>query len=410
MTILKFVNGSRDVEGNIVEITNDSSRLIIDFGMVGGFKSSSPKKLIKSHVLPNFPDLFTDQKPSYINQAIILTSMNVDNFNAAVYLRSDITIYASETSLELYKSLVENKLIQPISVKLKPLPQELVVGEFTVRSFSSDCGVKGSQSLLISDGEHSIGISGDVRLTGPNKDQVFHWIRKFNKRKIDLFLFDSTSYSFSDNCRLYINNENSLRSQFKDLIVQRRDLIVINVDPFNVDRLEKLFSKASHFERKLVLEEKYALVIQSFHPKLNLAVLKESINKKTTSSKFEVVSLDDIKSNPKNYVLQNSFENINYLERVNSGLYLHSNGFPKVSYGRDFEDLKQSLNSYNFQYIDFSASGHASKHDLVFLVDAVGAKQTVPWHSYHPELAAKAMESLDTEFILPKTNKKIKLE
>ncbi len=408
MTTVRFLNGSHDIEGNVAEIFTKSSRIIVDFGMVGGFKRDDVNKLIKSHILPNLPDLFSNKKSKFNHQAIVLTHIDIDNMNAAIYLNSDIKIYVSEQGFELYQELVTNNLIQPISANIKVLPDNLQVGDLLVKGYPSDCGVKGSQSLLISDGEHSFGISGNVRLNGPHKEQVYKWVRKFQKRRLDLFLFDSTSFSFNNDCQLYTTDENTLKNQFADLVVQRRDLIVVNVDAFNVDRLATIFKKCHHFERKMVLEQTYANVLHSFYPNLKLTVLAESVNKKeTNSNQFEVVSLNDIKTAPRKYVLQNSFGNINFLKELSSGLYLHSNGFPKVSLDRDFESLRESLSKNDFQYIDFSASGHASKKDLIFLVDAVNSKKTVPWHSYHPELAIKAMGELDTKFVMPRVNKKI---
>lgn len=408
MTSVKFLNGSHDIEGNIVTFYTKTSRVIVDFGMVGGFKADQVDKLMASHLLPDLPDLFTAAKSRFKHQAIVLTQVNIENISAAIYLDSDVEIFVSEKGYRLYQSLLNNDLIQPFATNLKILPDELTVGDLTIRGFESDCGIAGSQSLLISDGKHNFGISGDVRLNGPHKDKVYHWIRKFHKKQLDLFLFDSMSYSFSHHCKLFIIDENALQIQFNDLLTQRRDLIVVNVDTCNVDRLKMMVKRSHHVGRKMVLEQSYANLFHEFFPKLSFCILKESIvSKKTIPNGIEIVSLQDINAAPKNFVLQNSFGNINFLKKLKSGIYLHSNGFPKVSYDRDFEYLREKLKQSKFQYLDFSASGHASIQDVNFLVEAVAAKKTVPWHSYHPELAAKSMKNLHLKFALPNGDKKL---
>lgn len=411
MTSVKFLNGSHDIEGNIVAFYTLTSRVIVDFGMVGGFKEDRVEKLINSHLLPNLPDLFLNQASEFQHQAIILTQVNVDNLMAAVYLNSSIEIFVSEKGYRLYLSLLHNGLIQPIEANIRVMPHELEVGDLSVRGFESDCGVMGSQSLLINDGQHYFGVSGDVRVNGPHKDKVYHWIRKFRKQDLDLFLFDSTAYSFSKDCDLFSADEFALQHQFSDLIIQRRDLIVINVDPSNVDRLKSICKKSHHYGRKVVLEQAYANVLHEFFPKIDICVLKESItDKKTTPTELEVVSLDDIKQHSRGFVLQNSFDNIGFLKKLKPGIYLHSNGFPNISLNRDFEYLREKLHQIKFQYLEFCASGHASIQDVNFLVEAVNAQKTVPWHSYHPELAVKAMKDLQMKFVVPDSSKKLLFE
>lgn len=408
MTTVKFLNGSRDILGNIVEIHTKTSRVIVDFGMMGRYKKDRVDSLLKSQILPDLPDLFTKKSSKYQQQAIVLTHFGMENLNAALYLQSDIKIYVPAYGLKLYQTLVENDLIQPLDAQLLELPDKLTIGDLTVKGFASDSDVFGVQSLLISDGPHNFGVSGDVRVNGPHRDEVYKWIRKFHKKELELFLFDATSYSFSKHCQLFAVDEYTLRKQFADLVVQRRDLMVINLDIFNVDRVVRLVKKAHHLDRKMVLEEAFAKVVKELFPDLKLIVLAESrANKKAVSNDFEIVSLKDIKQTPKKYVLQNSFGNISFLKKLPSGLYLHSNGFPEISSDRDYDCLRDVLKKHAFQYIDFSASGHANKQDLVFLVDAVKAKKTVPWHSYHPELAISAMKDLPTKFVLPKLDKKL---
>ncbi|MQS52763.1 hypothetical protein [Companilactobacillus mishanensis] len=403
MTTVRFLNGIRSIEGNIVEIATDSSRIITDFGMVGGYTAGSANSLISRHILPDFPDLFSDSAPAKDNQAIVVTHVNFDNINAAIYLKSDIPIYISAEGYKLYRALIENQLIQPICNNFKVLPHDLVVGDLEVKGYPSDCDTMGSQSLLISDGIRNFGISGDVRLNGPNKDLVYKWIRKFKKVNLDLFMLDATAYSFSNKCKLFATDENDLRVQFIDLVKQRRDLIVININPFNVERLAKLCLKMIHYDRKMVLEYEFANVVTKFYPDLKLYVLKESIpDKKTLSKNMKSVQLDEIREYQNKFVLQNSFNNLHLLVNLKAGIYLHSNGFPQISYDQDYQFLREFLFNTKFQYIDFSASGHAGKKDLVFLTDAVNAQKTIPWHSYHPELAIQAMKDLDTELTLPK--------
>lgn len=408
MTNVKFINGTHNVEGNIVEICTKTSRLLINFGMVGGYKEDKVKNLMKSHILPKLPDLFTDKPTKYQHQAIVLTNVNVENFSAAIYLQESIDIYVSPTGFLMYQQLVANQLIQPINAKVKPLLDELVIGDLTIQGFPSDCGVAGGQALLVSDGDKGFGISGEVRLNGPKQSEVFHWVRKFNQKKLALFVFDATVFSFAKDCQLFSNNEHSLEKQFVDIVTQRRDLIVVNGDVYNIERLKMFYDQAQKLGRTLVLEEAFALVLHSFYPELNLTVLKESMaDKKTTPNDFEVVSLLALRNHGRKYVLQNSPDQLNFLGELKPGIYLHSDGFPKVSENRDFLALRDDLKKYHYQYIECSASCHASREDVEFLVETVAAKKSVPWHTYLPEVAAKEMKHLETKFVLPDENKKL---
>jgi ribonuclease J len=401
MTTVKFLNGSHEIHGNIASIETKTSRVIIDFGMVGGFKSDTANNLIDSHLLPRLPELFTAQKSAFKYEAIVLTQVNVENLTAAVYLKKNIEIYVSEEGFKLYRSLVQNDLFQPIDLNIKLMPTDLKIGDLLIHGYPSDCGVVGSQVLLISDGKHKFGFVGDVRLNGPHKERVYHWIRRFHQAQLDLLVFDATAYSFSDECRLFETSESGLQVQFSDLLKQRRDLVVVNTDCCNPERLAMIHKTADSLGRKLVCEPSYAEVVAGMYPEIELAVLK-SEHKKTTSKKFEVVKVSDLIDHPRRYVLQNSYDQIKFLQNFKAGIYLHSNGFPKISENRDFEFLHDSLKKLNFQYIDFSASSHANKSDVSFIVETIKAKTSVPWHSYHPELAVKSLKQIETKFSLPK--------
>ncbi|MCH4010046.1 hypothetical protein [Companilactobacillus sp.] len=347
MTTVKFLNGSHEIHGNIASIESKTSRVIIDFGMVGGFKSDTANNLIDSHLLPRLPELFTAQKSAFKYEAIVLTQVNVENLTAAVYLKNNIEIYVSAEGFKLYRSLVQNGLFQPIDLNIKLMPTDLKIGDLLIHGYPSDCGVVGSQVLLISDGKHKFGFVGDVRLNGPHKERVYHWIRRFHQAQLDLLVFDATAYSFSDECRLFETSESGLQVQFSDLLKQRRDLVVVNTDCCNPERLAMIHKTADSLGRKLVCEPSYAEVVDQMYPEIKLAVV-ESDHKKTTSKKFEVVKVSDLIDHPRRYVLQNSYDQIKFLQNFKAGIYLHSNGFPKISENRDFEFLQDSLKKLNF--------------------------------------------------------------
>ncbi|MGO3170974.1 MAG: hypothetical protein ACTIJA_08055, partial [Bavariicoccus seileri] len=223
--------------------------------------------------------------------------------------------------------------------------------------------------------------------------------------------------------------EHDLRRYFENLLKTSTELLVLNPYIRNVERLKTLVELANKADRPLILEKPYATILRAFYPNLLLYVLKEEFednftddeysgvknrsnkdlsqeNRLLNDSSAKIVTLDDIRQNPSHYVLQNSFKHLNRLMTLPSGSYLHSNGEPLGDYDPRFKEMKETLERYQFKFVSFGASGHASQEDLLKVATTIQAKLTVPWHTFKPKHYGNILAKNGLKIFLPQKNKR----
>lgn len=410
MTTVRFLNGLTTIGGNIVEIANKSSRVIFDFGTTTGpIEPHAIEQAIKQNDLPNLPALFTGEKTGFDHEAIFISHLHLDHTGALPLLKSDIPVYMSQATYNLYQVLLKQGLARPMQAKLKVLPlnQPLKIGDLSVTGFASDHDIVGIMALLVSDGKNQFGYSADVRLHGPNVQLVKDWMSIFKAQNLALLMLEGTAFSFDDRPKAQRESELSelaIQQRLEVLAQTTNNLLAVSLYPRNVERLIRFNQAVNKTGRRFVWEASYANVIAAFtQDEQPLLVLAESTDGVTLDERFETVNLAAIQKNPAQYVLQNDFQNLAFLKDFEKVHYLHSNGEPLGDYDPRYQQLLAFLKTNDFTFEQLLASGHATKADLVEIAREVAAKQTVLWHSFHPELEAKALKTakVPTQTVLP---------
>ncbi|MDR2661224.1 MAG: hypothetical protein LBC17_04255 [Lactobacillaceae bacterium] len=400
MTEIKFLNGLNTIGGNIVSFANDDTRILMDFGVPVDPKNTDIENMIENGILIDAPEFFTNQKSKYENEAIFISHLHIDHIGALKYLSKNVPIYMSEDSKKLYDQLIKFGDEQEVlNVNAISYEDPYIFGNFQITFFQSDHDVIGASAIQIIDmkNHNEFVYSGDVRYNGPFKNRVDNWISKVTKNKQpELLLIEGTSFSFDDSekheneiKKEYINNvEQNLIDKFEHYLNEERP-IIINPYPRNVERLFSLEQSAEKNGRPVAWEAFYADLLDQFFP-----------------NEHRIRYSSDL--NPKEYVFQISFQNIDLLKDLPNSLYLHMNGEPLGSYDPRFEILESKLVQYGAEFVYSGASGHAEKNDLVKISKAINAKITIPWHSFKPELEAKVLQENGLKTYLPNKNEILK--
>lgn len=426
MTTLRFLNGTKTIGGNIVEIAKDDSRVIMDFGLVADVADNTPQtiqKAMAAHQLPRLPELLLPgQKQPYRHQAIFISHLHLDHMGALRFLNHvDIPIYLSQGALALYKILIEQGIEAPVRNLHALADQEKVqIGKLTVQALYSDHDTIDPMALLTTDGQHTFLHSGDVRLDGQHPERVSRWCQHV-QNKVDVYFTEATTYSFASEQPQIIANgkaeptytEASLQTAFQQQLTHHEELLVLNPYPRNVERLIAFNQNAYQAGRPVLWEEPFAEIIHHFAPTEPLHVLQyhdegkhpdwrqnPHIITKTWSQTRPL-----LQQQPQSYVLQNSWPHLNELASFEQLTYLHSNGEPLGDYDPRFAQLQHFLNDHHFQLRPFGASGHAQKADILALAQQVNARRTVIWHSFKPERLAADLKETPTKPWLPELDR-----
>lgn len=399
MTQIRFLNGLDTIGGNIVEFTHDDSRVIMDFGTAADLTDETIATALENGKLPHVPELFdATQRDAFAHEAIFISHLHIDHMGALQYLAADIPIYLSRPSYRLYRTMIDLELEKPVA-NLQPMDFEspVTVGSFTVTGYASDHDEPGVMALLVEDGHRAYAHSGDVRLNGPHRDRVDHWASVFAKRNLAMFMLEGTSFSFDTPTPVEDTDhpseplsEMGLQETLTQQLKDTAGLVVVNPYNRNYERLAALQTAAHDAGRQMIWEPDMATILTMMTGVEPDYILGDTID---TAS---------IAAAPDAYLLQNSFAQLATLDHLPVSLYLHTNGEPLGDYDPRFAQLTNWLADHQIPLAFLSASGHATREDLIALAQVVKPKIIVPWHSFHPEREAAALdEATGAEVLLP---------
>lgn len=384
MVDFQFMSGLNTIGGNILDIRSENGRLIFDYGEI-----SDPKT-------GQLPDL----SQSTENTAIFISHLHIDHVGSFKYIPKDIPIYMSQESYDLYKQLV--KIGEELSIEANVYPMRyndtIDIGDIAITAKQSDHDIRGASALFVETPDVKLIYSGDLRLTGHHPEYVKSWIQEAKGFDADIFLLEGTAYSFDEERNEV--SEKDLQFKWQQVLGENKDAIIfINTYIRDTVRLFHLAKAGALNHRTVVLEPKYAYLLDVLEEYTETLVLEELDTKKQFEKRW--VNLETMQQNPGQYILQNSFEHRGFMEAFASGVYGHSNGEPLGDYDARYVDLVTSAEENQFEWMDLSAGGHATRKDLLKIAKEVDAKVTIPWHSFKPEtlLEALAKEGLST--VLP---------
>lgn len=388
-TAVHFLNGINTIGGNVVSFTKGHTRLVMDFGVNFAPAETPPTgDLLADGTLPALPDLLSDAD-NELETTIFVSHLHLDHMGALKYLTKPIDVYMSQASADLYQILTEVGTETAPNAKIKVIDFETptIFDGFEVTFFETDHDVCGAAAIRVRDGVHTFVHSGDVRLDGPHPERVNHWADIVRDDKIDLLLLEGTEFSFDeDNDTSHVRNtEMSLQQDFAQILQNSDQLVVVNPYERNIDRLVALQETARANGRELLWNHQFAIIMRA----MGATNVKE-------------INWLDVLAKPKQYVIQNHFNQLHDLDQLNGGyVYLHMNGEPLGEYDPRFAVLNDYLIHNNVVRYQLGASGHAKPDDLVALAQHIDAKKTVTWHSFKPEKEASALQAVGLNVYLP---------
>lgn len=443
MTTYRLWSGLRTIGGNIVEVRTEKARVLCDFGLSVSAdvpESKQPQSELENFLqakrLPAIPELFpTDDfeklelagfEEATLETALFISHLHLDHMGALRFLPEGVHVYLSEDSLKLFHLLVEVGEEDPVDCQLHSYePGETIqVGDITVTPHLSDHDALGTTAFFIESDDLKLIHSGDFRFNGNYPERVTEWAEKARDWHPDVLLIEGTSYSFDDEeednevleeteiileeqVEMDPLSEETLLDAVADTVnTHASDIVVFNPYIRNVERLAFIKEVVTERGRTMVWEEPYAYVLSGFYPDRTWTILEETKTGKLDDSLVEQsVSLDAIKENPGDYVLQNSYKNLSYLDGFTQGVYIHSNGEPLGDYNPRYQEMLEQLEQFGLTFLSLGASGHANRDEIIEVAKTVSARHTLPWHSFKPESLHAALVENGIESFVPELNK-----
>ncbi|MFV0289164.1 MAG: MBL fold metallo-hydrolase [Mycoplasmatales bacterium] len=395
-TKLIFRAGLKTIGGTIVEVIKDNDRIVFDFGVV--FNGQTAEE-----VLPEVQGIYDGQ--TVFKTAVLISHLHLDHTKAMNLIHPKIPIYMSKESVKFLQTLYEINFNEFIGDRRtytavqtqKPFQFEA----FKLTFLKVDHDVIGATAILIQTEDLTLFYSGDLRLTGYNKQntqQMINYLKSLNY-PVDVAIFEGVTVSFiEDDYQIIPTNkvqELEYERNFPKLISQsipQAHLLLVNPYIMGLERLKSIFEYSLQVNKQVCLTAEFAYLATKYLPEYSFVILEEDkymlhqpvIKMKALTKEF-IILFD--------YNKKELYEKLLNKYRGNIAL-LQTGGEPLGEFDSRWKDLEQYISKYQGQIYPLGISGHAAPEHLLYIIEELNPNFLMPLHSFKPELVKSNKQSI----------------
>ena len=434
-TTMRWWGGLRTIGGNIVSLEYQDSRLIFDFGFIPHPNSIILGEKVKTRtsrfvhdyvsleVAPAIDGIYEEEDVEQLQDlqsvqedgkktAVLVSHLHLDHIGSMGMLSPQIPIFLTEDSFRLYQALeVIGEGVRGYQPNLQACTYEesFQVGNFIVTPIQVDHDIPGACGFHIETPDGNLFYMGDFRMHGNHPERVEAAIQSVKERGVDIFMMEGTTLSDLEQMRRPLVPDPCIPDRMKteaDVPMKMRDILeefegigIFNMYHRNVERLESILALKGEMDRTIVLEPETAYIADKlidatdFSIYLSSETKEESMNNKMSKwkeellQKYNTIDATIINQHPREYFLQNSYENVLELLdlQVKDGVYLHSNAPPLGNYDPSYQHLLRLLKYLGLKRIYVGSGGHALAQHLKYVLEKINPDTFIPMHSFHPE-------------------------
>ena len=469
MVKLTFYGGVNEIGGNKILLEYKNTRIFLDFGM--SFNQTNkylseflqPRKLngigdfIELGLLPVFKGIY---RKDYLNHcgmkihdkpsvdAIFISHAHADHSAFIHFLDKDIPIYCSKTSKLILQALEdtgssgfsdfvnlhqafairESKSRKDLFTKIKgeesKIPRQLIIfknGEkikikdIEIEPVFVDHSLPGACGFIIYTGEGNLIYTGDLRFHGRKASLTKEFVEKARKAEPKWMISEGTRIKEDSG-----ESEKSVRNRANQIISKTENLVIVNIQIRDIDRLNTFYLSAKDNNRLLTINLKQAYLLDLLEkndvlaPRLNDRIIRIYLPRKTWGlicrddypeniklqdyvtwervflEQKNAVTCDDIKKNQDKYIFQCNFFEIKELIDIQpkkGSCYIRSICEPfNEEMEIDMKKVENWLKHFGLLPIhQIHASGHAPGSELIPMIKEIKPEVLIPVHTEYPE-------------------------
>ena len=370
--------GQNQIGGNIIEISTDTTRILLDAGLELDDNNNQ--------LLPEIQGLF--DYAGY--DAIFISHYHGDHIGLAYYAHKDIPIYIGEASYNIIKAADSYK--KKLSITPKGFlrnKQQIVVGDIKITPYLCDHSAFDSYMLLCEADGESVLYTGDFRSNGRKS---YNALLRSLPQNVDKLLCEGTTLSRKGHSAI---TEKELEERAVDLFRDTAGPIFVLQSSMNIDRIVTMYRAAKRSSR-LFLEEVYmADIAAAAGQSVPNPAFDDVYAFITLPSKFKALSKYKrragktfISMKPFVMCVRNSM--LRYLQSL-AGKMSFENGLLVYSVWsgyRETESMKSFLSEcekLGLRIVTLHTSGHADEDTIKKLIETVKPKELIPIHTENAE-------------------------
>ncbi len=416
MTKITFYKGLNVIGGTFIKVETEKAVLMFDFGFTVMRDIDSNVRLREGHIpedyvrigrLPAADGIYEEavaekidcipygktEKPHFF----IISHMHIDHMGGLDMLDPNIPVYMSKDSLRLYRKLCNQGEFTYRAHKNCigiPYGDSFTVGDIRINVFPIDHDCTGATGFIIETPDGNIAYTGDYRFHGLHPEQTEGFGETCHDAGIDIMITEGTTASWDEFDMLTLEKpdelprtEYNLIDEVDEILDGSSRLIIINPYERNVARVHNLYNLCLRHDRKLVLDNAQADYLSEFYPEDKIYVYSETVDGRPVPNGAELVSRDEIISDPGSFMLQIPYRNSYELLDIGgvTDAYLHMDGYPLGDYDPSYQKMQSLLEKIGIKYVKLGLGGHAIPYYLRHMIDTVSPKCLIPIHSQRPE-------------------------
>ena len=374
--VVKIIRGQNQIGGNIVEISTENTRILLDAGVELDNDASIPCAV---------EDLFT---PS-LYDAIFISHYHRDHFGLTYYIDKSVPIYIGEAAYKIVKSSDDYRGVDSICPAGFLVDQNpIIVGDIKVTPYLCDHSAYDSYMLLCESAGELVLYTGDFRSNGRKS---FKGLLKRLPDKVDKLICEGTTLSRDSEIFL---TESEIEKLAVKAFKNTAGPIFVLQSSTNIDRIVTMYRAAKRTGR-VFLEELYMAEIAASPggsiPNPDFSDVYAFI---TNPSRYE--DLTGFRRIGKKQIAKSKFvmcvrssmlgylKSLNKLMDFDNGLLVYSmwNGY-KVK--AEMKEFISECEAMGLRIIDLHTSGHADHKTISALIDRLKPTEIIPIHTENPD-------------------------
>lgn len=406
----EFFGGVNTIGGTIIVIECEQHRLIFDLGRLdspaspifdGEIRPRGITDLQRMGMAPLIPGLFAEdgtEAPIGVKTMVAVSHSHLDHVGLLPYLRHDIPLLLTEETHRLLLALDDVAFEGPEQpLRYLPVAPGAVTefGPFTITTVLVDHDTPGACGFLIQTPEVRFVYTGDLRMHGAHPERTEEFGRQAQAFKPDVLFIEGTRARSETNEGIL--KEVEIREQLINVIRDTDHGVYFTFYPRHPQRLSLFADAAKETGRTLIADARSSYIYEKFGGDVSaLAIYGGSADTWTEQTErwvqargLRVIEATELCGQEHRYVLEMPYHRLVDFIDINAkagGCYIHSNGAPLGPYDPRWDNFLFWLDTFDLQLARVGSPGHASRGDLLSLIEAIQPRVVMPIHSFNPEM------------------------